>query len=506
MPYKYMTLLVTLSILLTTSCGIRTASSVVAASPALSSEPSPSTPPTVSSSKPIIAPTSTNQPSTLSPSPLARLTSTSLPQATQTPVTPTQPSQLPNSPAALIFFPIGPGFADVIPHQIVRTNTDRVYIFAGATYSTILHAYWTTTPGLPNDQSAFKGSAQVTESGIPMSVDAVYDGGNIIHVLVVTQSDGKVKDYPFDISTDTFKSPITLASDSHTVSGDYIGSSGVSGMVDKNGTTLHVAYWTNMNHVNHRAYSYTSSTNTLTPTSEFVQVDSSGNANHPSIAISPADNSLTIAWVSQADSPARIRARTRSSDGIWGAVESVSTAPVWTSVNFGINIDQGPSLVINSKGTKQLTYIENNDATNDYGHIHYVFDNGSGWTDQAVNAYTHDPALALNSAGEMYIIGHGHPLDLASACSSMDDMCTIKKNTGGTWNIPQLFATHSGSLSFDSSPSVKWSVVGFNRPETIEFLFFATPYQTPTLYYGRMPTSAVPTLSAIYLPLVIRSP
>jgi hypothetical protein len=39
----------------------------------------------------------------------------------------------------------------------------------------------------------------------------------------------------------------------------------------------------------------------------------------------------------------------------------------------------------------------------------------------------------------------------------------------------------------DRRSFIKWSVVGFNRPETIEFLFFSTPYDTPVLYYARLP-------------------
>jgi hypothetical protein len=166
----------------------------------------------------------------------------------------------------------------------------------------------------------------------------------------------------------------------------------------------------------------------------------------------------------------------------------VSTAAVWTSTNAGINIDQGPSLLIGSDGTKHLTYIENWDATNNYGHIHYVTNSGGHWTDTALSSYSHDPALAVNSQGDLYIIGHGHPRSQKTACLSMDDMCTIKRNADGTWGAQQLFAAHSGSSSFDGSPSVKWSAVGFNHPENIEFVFFSVTngdYGHPTIYYAR---------------------
>ena len=374
------------------------------------------------------------------------------------------------------------------PHQIVRTNSDHLYIFTTQQSSKLIRVYRTSNIGMPNAASDFNAPVQLTETSNLLSIDAVYDGNNIIHTLINTQS-GQIKDYPFNITTNTFNTPITLATNGGTVgSGLYVGTGGVSGMVDLTGN-LHIVYWTNTNHILHQSYTYNGSANTLTPACSLLQVDTTGSANHPVIAVSPLDNSVTVAWVSQSDNPTRIRARTLSSDGIWGTVESVSTAPVWTSTDNGINIDQGPSLIIDPAGTRHLTYIQSFDAAiGDYGRIHYVTNTGSGWVDQTVNAMSHDPALAINSAGQIYIIGHGHPWNSrwTSACLSVDDICTIRKNSNGTWENPTLFAPH-GTHSFDSSPSVKGSAVGFNRPETIEFIFFSTPYESPTIYYARIP-------------------
>jgi hypothetical protein len=417
--------------------------------------------------------------STPTGTPLPTFTQTQTPIATAT----STPISTPN------FFSIGPGFSDIIPHQIVRTNTDRLYVFAAYPYANTITTYWTPGTGLPSGTSGFVVAAQFVDTSASISIDAVYDGGNIIHVLGNTRA-GALKDYPFNTTTNTFNSPITLALDADMVVGDYIGSSGVSGMVDAN-AILHVAYSTSAHHIVHLAWTYDSVSNVLTPAGITTQVDVNGNANHPAIAVSPLDNSITVAWVSQADSPPKIRTRTRSGSGIWGASESVSTAPVWTSVSSGINIDQGPSLTIDSAGAKHLAYIQDYDPI-EYGRIHYVINNGLGWVDQSLNYYTHDPALALNSGGELYIIGHGHPNN--PTCLSMDDMCIMKKNTTGTFDPPQLFAAHANGSSFDSGASIKWSVVGFNRPETIEFVFFAPPYNSPTLFYGQIiSTSPIPT-------------
>jgi hypothetical protein len=239
----------------------------------------------------------------------------------------------------------------------------------------------------------------------------------------------------------------------------------------------------------HASYSYNSSSDTLSQESAPIRIDTAGNAQHPSIAVSPKDNSVTVAWVSLATTPKQILASVRDTSGAWSAVQNVSntSVDVWTSTSSGIDIDQGPWPIITNDGVKHVAYIENYDNSGDYGAVHYAENNGSGWTDQRLTAtYSHDPALAVNATGQLYLIGHGHPNNTAPRCKSEDDMSVSQKNPDGTWAPPSLFARHTSGSSFDSSSSVKWSVVGWNRPEAIEFLFFQTPYTTPTLFYGRI--------------------
>ncbi len=388
-----------------------------------------------------------------------------------------------------IVFPIGQGFTDVITRQVIRTADDRLIVVAGkAQYSKALRIYWMTTPGLPTQTSNFNGQVEITLPANIISADAVYDGGTTVHILVNAQ-DGRLYDVPFNTATNSARPTLTLATNSGTVQGEYIGTSGVSGMIDTSGL-LHVAYWTNGGRIVHQAYSYNAGSNALTPSGSSTPVDSAGSANHPAVAVSPFDNSLTVAWVSQATNPARILARTRSAAGSWGAIETVSAHPVWTSANSGINIDQGPAIVIGANGTKHLTYIQNWDNTGDYGRVHYAKRavNDTGWTDFPLNTYSHNPAPALDSSGQLYIIGHG-----PSLTGQNNDMYYMKQNPDGTWPPITLFAQHSGNNWMDASASVKWSVVGWNRPDAVEFIFFSAnngTYNDTTLYYGRLPLAA----------------
>ncbi len=420
---------------------------------------------------------------------------------------PTSSPVVPGSQAAPaspdITFSTGAGWADAIPHQIIRTADDRLYFFGiKGDSSSILEAYWTVSSGLPNSAADISGALQVDYGDDIISTDAVYDGSHIIHVLTNDQA-GEIIDRPFDTSTNKFSTALVLGNNGATLSGIYVGTSGISGMMDKN-SLVHIAYWSSGSHIIYRSYSYDIAQNALTLQSGPTQLDASGSANHPALAVSPKDNSVTVAWVSQAGSPARIFTRTYKS-GSWGSIETASTSAVWTSTSGGINIDQGPSLVIGSDGTRYLAYIENWRLTlpYDYGRIHFVADSGSGWTDQYIGSYTHDPVLALNSSGQIYIIGHGYPLN--SACTSLLDMCLYKRNSNGSWATPQVFLAHQGNQSFDSSTSVKWSAVGFNRPETIEFFFtdVGAGYDNPVLYYGRI--GGGPSLGIrFFLPLLMR--
>jgi len=418
------------------------------------------------------------------PSILKQPSPTPLPTATMTPT----PISGPFSGAITTFSLSKKGGSDVIPHQIVRTGDDRLYIFGyQGDQSKTLVGYWTTSPGLPASSSGFAGSiSPLTYPANIISVDVVYDGSSTIHVITNT-ADGNLVDRPFNIVSNTFATAQILANNAATPgAGMYVGTSGVSAGMDMSGI-LHIAYWSSGNHITYLAYD--PSTKGYSPVSGPTVLDSFGNANHPSLAVSPFDQSVTVAWVSQATNPAQILARTRIQGGSWGSIQKVSAAPVWTSTNNGINIDQGPSLIIDGGGVRHLTYIENFTASNVYGRIHYVVNSGSGWSDTNTGFYSHDPGLALSTTGGLYIVGHGYDNLDPAPCNSMQIMCVIKKNSDGSWGPPQAVVTPSGSSSYDSSPSIKWSVMGFNRPDVIEFIFpevISGDYSNTILHYARI--------------------
>ena len=157
--------------------------------------------------------------------------------------------------------------------------------------------------------------------------------------------------------------------------------------------------------------------------------------------------------------------------------------------------------------------MQNFDSTGDYGRIHYVVNNGSGWTDTTLPNYTHDPAIAIDNNNQLYILGHGHPK--SPECLVETQMCIKKQNANGSWAPSTLFATPSGSDSYDASTSVKWSAVGWNRSETVEFLFFrgnAGNYNNTSIMYARIDptgivtTTPIPSITSIAISTVSNCP
>ena len=157
----------------------------------------------------------------------------------------------------------GMGWADQIPHQVVRTGDDTLYYFGGkGDSSTILQAYWTQAAGLPASAGDFSGSLQVDYGADIISTDAVYDGSHIIHVLTNDQS-GKIIDRPFDTSTNKYKTAEVLDTGGGTVAGAYVGTSGITGLMDQN-SVMHLAYWSSGNHIIYRSYTYNLAQDVLT--------------------------------------------------------------------------------------------------------------------------------------------------------------------------------------------------------------------------------------------------
>jgi hypothetical protein len=381
-------------------------------------------------------------------------------------------------------------------------------------------------PGVPTSAASFTGHTQFNVTGQPISVDAVYDGQSIVHVLINVVSpdlsNGTLSDYPFDLTTNSFKPAFTIDGNVPFRTTLPIGTAGVSGMVGRDGT-LNVAYWSNLpgaNHITYKAYAYNPVTNGFVLKEGPTQIDTNrtdGMANHPALVVSPLNGDITLSWLWQSlpfpPPQAAVYARTKTASG-WGSINQVNSAAYkpWVDANpsLGLNVDQGPSMVITADGTIHLTYNEDaytsGGSNYDYGRVHYVTStSGASWVDTLLidglgqYYYTHDPSLTTDSSNRIYLFGHSDWRNSAPCTASYPAVinCYVKKNPNGPWTAPQQVKDKNGNAvppsnpqeNFDDSVSMKWGVVGWNRPELVEFAFFsgkAQNYWDMSLYYGTL--------------------
>jgi len=227
------------------------------------------------------------------------------------------------------------------------------------------------------------------------------------------------------------------------------------------------------------------------------------------MAIDRNTGNILVAWISEAASPKAILSRYyKKIQNSWSTIRSVSTTEPWTSKNFGINVDQGPSIVFDSKGLAHLAYIQNYEHV-DYGRVHYCQFDGNIWIDIPLHIFTHDPLLTITSYDTIYLFGHGHQMNPGNSCKNRLHMCvTVRDSANGAFGLPSLLqAPSSVAASFDSSPSSKWSAVGWNRPETVELIWFMVVhnnyYGPLTLWYSQITDPLALTLSP---PLVTPDP
>jgi hypothetical protein len=129
----------------------------------------------------------------------------------------------------------------------------------------------------------------------------------------------------------------------------------------------------------------------------------------------------------------------------------------------------------------------------------------NGWVDTIVvdglgiYYFTHDPSLTTDSSDQIYLFGHSDWRNSAPCTAAFPAVinCYMKKNPNGTWTAPQQVKDRNGNPmppsnpqeTFDDSVSMKWGVVGWNRPELVEFAFFSGKtqnYWDMSLYYGTL--------------------
>src|SRR5262249_50772325 len=145
---------------------------------------------------------------------------------------------------------------------------------------------------------------------------------------------------------------------------------------------------------------------------------------------------------------------------------------------------QGPSLLITQDGRLHVAYIGAYEAVPgspsgyEYGHLHHQYSaDGVNWVadDPPTVHYTHDPALATDTAGNLYLFGH-REYWITPGCAPI---YMYKQPAGGSWTADWSVVANG---CYDSSVSVKWSQYFWNVPSLVDIVFW-TQQQPSQLYY-----------------------
>jgi hypothetical protein len=424
---------------------------------------------------PTITPTPTQSattPPTLTPTPTqtATATPTQTPTQTTTPTpaqTPTQtPTPSPTQIGSNHQIAVGPGFSDVSPHQLVRTQGNVLYMVVPTCDSypscpaNSLRVYRADQAGLPSSFSeqdvAHRPSGGVGSSSIGI------DGAGLIHVLWNDrQGTGHANYAAFDTASNRWRPTTTLQVTGWTTFGQ--GDEGVALAVDATGAphaawnaigvdgALHVQYATMVG-----------GTWTSPQQVDDIALANNHSAWHPTLAFT-AGGDLILAWLDgtfNQTPDGTIHVRVRQANGLWAASQAIPDQAL-------TSIDNGPSLLLTADGVQHLTFLNGSDE------VRYWYNAGAGWRgdQQPPLQVTHDPSLGPDGAGGVFIYGHGSPPP-GDPTGHGDNLYRFHKSPGGSWSAFTLYTVGS----FDSSVSTRWSQFFHAFQDVLDVIYWSDAY------------------------------
>ncbi len=369
--------------------------------------------------------------------------------------------------------PVGPGYTDVSPHQVVRTIDNVVYTVAPDCTSypecpnSAIHVRKANQPGTPTSFTELD-AAHAPGGGVGQPAVGL-DGQGRIHVLWNKRS-GYTKYATFDTNTGLWSSSESLGASGWT---DFNqGEEGTALAIDAAGVPH--AVWSTRTGPNSRLrlkYARRLASGWEAPVDVADVVDCNPasdycNAWHPTLAFAP-NGDLYLAWLNGTYdylSDGRIRVRKRLASGAWQPSIAIPEAAQ-------TGIDQGPSMIVTGEGVVHVTFCDVGNR------IRYWYQDASGWRGdlQPASQVTHNPALGPDGAGGVQIYGHGTPQGPINGFGA--NMYAFRKPAGGSWGPWTLYA--SGRI--DSSASTRWSQFFHYRPEVVDILYWSSDYPNTLL-------------------------
>lgn len=377
--------------------------------------------------------------------------------------------------------PVGPGYTDVSPKQLVRTSANRLYVAASTCnaypctdLSQKLQMFQATSTAIP---VGFKHvDANAEPSGVATVAIAI-DDNNRIHVAWTDRTSSgssinRLRYTTFDTATNTWSGQIETIDASLNVSLDG-GGQGVQSValaLDANAVP-HLVYLRQASADSGRRIYYRNriggSWGAAQRLDDGIDYGANQKAWHPNLAFDTAGRILAV-WERgsfNASNDGTIFGRVRETNGTWQTTVNISGTDA-----ARVTIDQSTSLLITPDNRYHITWLT---SPNDYIRYQYSDSLGQSWSfnnPASGKQVTHNPSLGYAN-GKLRIYGHGTPADLPDGHG--DDLYYFEGSGGsaswGSW-------TKIVSGAYDSSINTRWSQYFHYFPNTVDIAYWADPY------------------------------
>ena len=373
--------------------------------------------------------------------------------------------------------PIGFGFSDSSPHQVVRSSANRLYVSVPSCEDypncsgNVLAMYAARQPGIAHQfdelDAAHRPRARGQRDSIGSSALAI-DGSGRIDVAYITRNEGAYFT-TFDVPSGRWGRAERLG---RTDSGlTTQGREGIALAVDAAGNP-HVAWTFLASQTKHIAYAWRSSGGW----SHSSQIDDSRlgpgqGALHPTLAFAP-NGTLLASWLVGNERAAynfpdgRIAVRTRNPGGSWSPSVEIPERIAPPNPGYAATtIDQGPSLLVTADGVAHLTFIDVEDAIRYWYSPDYRIWHGAR---QPNRQLTHDPVLGPDGNGGIFIYGHGTPAGDKNGHGN--SLYRMQLAAGATAWSP--FNRIVSDPNVDCSVSTRWSQFFHFFPKQIDYTYW----------------------------------
>jgi hypothetical protein len=358
---------------------------------------------------------------------------------------------------------VGPGLVDASVRQIIRTNGQRVWIFAADDTAfahggaSVIRAWRATTTGVPADFTEADGKHRPRSSAghVLTSPDVRLGSNGIAHMVFVNAATGKLTYRTFSTKTARWGASTQLAGGATVPdeSGIPRGQTACTLVLDANGRP-NVVFMrgSDVRYMRRTASGWTRPTTIATGTSPI----------HPQLA-ADASGGLSLVWLDQGG-PSIGYAR-KPAGRPWHGSQVVDDS----DVRANDTLDQGPSIVV-VRGVPAVLYIDGSDFVQVRRRL-----NGAWRAWSPKDLYAHTPQIYAHGRDLYAFLGHDEQIRFGYA---------VRLHGQSTWAYHPLTTIAWGSP--DGSASIRWDPLHETNSHVIDATFFDENYSgnfDPHLYY-----------------------